>query len=96
MQMQFGRGMFICSFNFQRKIYFNANIWDSIYEIIKSLKVFVKLMEKMHSKYLRQSYQENIPILLNVQQKLKQGYLCLQGGYLFFKCSLITRFITGA
>ena len=86
MQMQFGRGMFICSFNFQRKIYFNAN----------SLKVFVKLMEKMHSKYLRQSYQENIPILLNVQQKLKQGYLCLQGLISFFKCSLITRFITGA
>ena len=37
MQMQFGRGMFICSFNFQRKIYFNANIWDSIYEKLKGI-----------------------------------------------------------
>ena len=36
-------------------------------------------MENVHCKYFRQSYQENIPILLNVQQKLKQGYLCLQG-----------------
>ena len=53
-------------------------------------------MEKMHIKYLRQSYQENIPMFLNVQQKLKQGYLCLQGLISFFKCSLITRFITGA
>ena len=32
MKMQFGRGMFICSFKFQRNIYFNANIYDSIYE----------------------------------------------------------------
>ena len=53
-------------------------------------------MKDMHGKYLRQSYQENIPILLNVQQKVKQGYLCLQGLISFFKCSLITRFITGA
>ena len=61
-----------------------------------SLNIFVKLNENVYSKYSRQSYQENIPILLNVQQKLKQGYLCLQGLISFFKCSLITRFITGA
>ena len=26
MKMQFDRGMFICSFNFELNIYFNANI----------------------------------------------------------------------